>query len=271
MRKFLLASLIVMFLTSPVMATGPNTYVTLAAGVGQTITLDHVYWVSVYARTNEMFVTTYTKVAGVQTVVDIMSVPAGVSKTFLAIGLSQMVLGSTLGTIVDYNLSTFKEAAPMIFPSTSDMAADIDSLLIRASQPEPVDVWTGALLTADIVRSDVVLSGPQTGLYVEGAKSFMVACSYDSLDGRSNDKFTVKQWFVSAAGDTTSKTADGAVALADTILVDGAVFGKAMGSLTWFPEIPNGQQRFTGYYYCTVDSWGVVTIRDLQISARVVF
>ena len=279
MRKLLAVVLLSLVIVSPVMAA-TNSYLTLLAGVAQTITLGDAYWVALAPRTNDLSVVTYYSVSGTQTVRDVFLIPAGASKTFSADGVSQILLISTLGTVVDYNISRFKEFGPVIFPdlvtSIEAVTTDTDSLIVIAdslktllSAPSPVEVYDDqTIFTADITRSSWQFAGPQTGIYVEGAVGLMVTCTWDTLIGDTAGKVSVYQYFVSDAGDTTTLMAGWQ---ADTLTIDGALYGAAAGKVTWFPTIPGNQGVATGFYYARFTSWGDVTWRNAQAVMRAVY
>ena len=202
-------------------------------------------------------------------ITDTYTIKKGSAPTFYVAGDENIMITRATATVVNYVMSKNKYVVARIgvAPDSETMGTAIDSMVVLANSPTPVTFSANnTILTIDVVRSDFTAAGPQTGLYIEGAQGVLVICTYDSLRGRSAHKFTVEQHFVGSSGDTTSLCMD-----VDSFTVDNAVYGSDTGSLTWFLPLPENNQLFPGYCYWVVDSHGVITLRNCQISARLVY
>ena len=185
--------------------------------------------------------------------------------------------------LADYIVNAYMQAV-------LDNEANSDSMVVLANSPEPVEVSSNNTIfnafNADSTSTDWWLTGPSSGVSVDGAKGILISMTWDELGtgalSVNKDDFVIYHQFSTAAFDSNlvsypSMLGDGINATAsDSILVDGsAVYGYrnpttgALPTVTFY--VPLHGERYVGYYYMRIRGQGLTVLDNMNATARVVF
>ena len=132
MRKLLIMASLLLAKVSPAMAVTDMMGYDTASTDNTNITLGDAYWIAVHPRTASCTVLTYTSISGTSTFMDTVVIPAGQTMVINVNGMSHVLLVRATATVVDYAISTFKEATPQISAFDYTLQTAADSLVVIA-------------------------------------------------------------------------------------------------------------------------------------------
>lgn len=291
MRKWLLAAALTALLASVGFGAAEarsdalvGTFVTNTSTRG--IALDsEIYWTLVRPQTADVIITVYN----MGSVKCTATVLAGESWCFETSGMDSVRVARATTTIVDYALSTRKEEKPSLEPSVGPTLTTIDtavdSVVTLLSSPEVRTFSTGSIFDDLIWNAEEThVTGPLTGLYVDGAKSIKLIGKVASLvnGGQFNNAgggtAKIRYWyrFSSLPDSIYSGCGWDSTDAYQSALIDSAqaVSHKDVGG-NWTPfvlDVPCPAACFSGYFFLTIEStWGIIDLIHYDVNYRVVW